>query len=601
MTRTVPRPRRSGALRVAACLTLAAALAACEGQIGSIDGRATSGGPGANGASDPASGQNSNNSSIDDLQALGCDPTTRGTTEVGVRRLTKPEIIAALTMLFGDAIMKSPSVVEGLGQIPEQSSVANSQFDNDIVDVEGLEAVAATIAGVLFDTPTAASQVLGGCNVANVASCTDALVNGFATKAFRRRPTASTEQSIRTLVSTIGGIEGLKNGIIRVIISPYFHQHLELGENADDCGPSCAPLDPQAPRLRLSSYEVASRLSFQLTGAPPDDALLAAAAAGKLGDLDLVKAQAERLLAAAPARENWRRVASDWLSINQVSDPDAVVAKDLNITNTGLGQEAQEDFRRFVAYEAFDKKSNLHGLFTDHVGFPFTDRLAKAFGVARSDGAQAVDNGLGGLILRPATLMSGTTLTSPILRGVFVKRKILCAQLPAPDANVVKARIDSANLNHTDHPNREYFTLLTSPPVCNGCHSQVNSIGFTMERFGPLGLPRQVETIYDQNGPTGVTHPITTAVDDLHIDDSRAVPASEAADAIEQIAQSSKARACFDAALIINTRYRPLDQTDNCLMSELANIQSTDRPVIDALVQNVANDGIFWKSAKGLQ
>jgi len=60
-------------------------------------------------------------------------------------------------------------------------------------------------------------------------------------------------------------------------------------------------------------------------------------------------------------------------------------------------------------------------------------------------------------------------------------------------------------------------------------------------------------------------------------------------------------RACFDAALIINTRYRPLDQTDNCLMSELASLQNADRPVIEALIQSVANDGIFWKSAKGLE
>ena len=111
----------------------------------------------------------------------------------------------------------------------------------------------------------------------------------------------------------------------------------------------------------------------------------------------------------------------------------------------------------------------------------------------------------------------------------------------------------------------------------------------------------RVEIIYDENGPTGTTHPIATAVDDLHIDASRAVPASGAADAVERIARSSKASSCFDAALIVNTRYRPLDSTDSCLMGELAKVQSAGQPLIDALVQSVANDGIFWKSAKGIE
>ena len=37
---------------------------------------------------------------------------------------------------------------------------------------------------------------------------------------------------------------------------------------------------------------------------------------------------------------------------------------------------------------------------------------------------------------------------------------------PVPDANVVKARVDAANLSHKDYANREFFTLLTSPAGC---------------------------------------------------------------------------------------------------------------------------------------
>jgi hypothetical protein len=497
--------------------------------------------------------------------------------------------------------MSSPDVQRSLTQIPEQPSTSNAQFDNAILDVEGLEAAAGTITDALFGDPNSLRAVLGGCEPANVGACSDAIVTSFATKAFRRPPTKATQQSIRDLIAKIGGVDGLKSGVIRVLISPYFHQHLELGDNADDCDANCAPLAPNATRLKLSPYEVASRIAFQLTCGPPDDALIAAAASNALNDVDAITAQARRLVATPAARDNWRRIVHDWLAIN-ASDPDGAVAKELGIDKVGFGQEAQEELLRFAAYEAFDKGGGLHDLLTDDVVFPFTDRLAKTFGVARSDAAQPSPGGHGGLLVRPAVLLSGTSLTSPILRGVFARRRLLCVDLAEPDPNAVAARMQAtASLSHKDYSNRDYFTLLTSPANCNGCHGEINPVGYALEAFGPLGASRQVETIYDQNGPTGVTHPINTAVDDLKIDPNAAVPAHGAEDVLTELAKSPKAAACFASALVVNTRYRPIDQTDSCLLQQLTTANNGDPNLVDALVRSVANDGIFWKSTKGLQ
>jgi hypothetical protein len=90
-------------------------------------------------------------------------------------------------------------------------------------------------------------------------------------------------------------------------------------------------------------------------------------------------------------------------------------------------------------------------------------------------------------------------------------------------------------------------------------------------------------------------------VDDLKIDPDHVVPASGAADVVAQLAKSPKVAACFATALIVNTRYRPVDQTDGCLLQELATLHGGTPTLIEALVQNVANDGIFWKSAKGVE
>jgi hypothetical protein len=539
---------------------------ACTGYVQGDDAAPTSAPPvGASSGTNP----NSNNSSIGDIQALGCKPEARGTSELGVRRLTKPELVSSLTALFGGGIMGRPSVTVSLTQVPEQTSVNSAEFDNAIIDVEGLEALASTLVDEVFTDQAGAGSLLG-CELGDLAQCTEGLVGSFATRAFRRPATQATQQSVRDLVTAIGGLDGLKNGLIRVLISPYFHQHLELGENADDCPGGCAPLPPSTPRLKLSSYEVAERLAFQLTGAPPDDALGAAARAGTLTNLAQVTEHARRLLASQAARQNWERIATEWLGLNHVPDPDPVVAKALGVESVGFGAKALEEFKGFVSNQVFDQGSDLQGLF------------------------------LGGVLLRPATLLSGTSLTSPILRGVFIKRKVLCAHLAEPDPNAVEAQLESANLSHIELSNRDFFTQLTSPAACSACHAQFNSLGFALEGFGPLGEARTIEVIYDQNGPTGVSHPINTAVDDLHIG-ARAVPAADATEAVAAIAQSPDARACFQAALIENSRYRALDATDNCTMAELDALQAAGKPLSEALLQTVVNDGIFWKSAEGLQ
>jgi hypothetical protein len=442
------------------------------------------------------------------------------------------------------------------------------------------------------------------------------------TKAFRRPPPKAVQQSVRDLVTglvgSVGPAEALKSGLVRVLVSPYFHQHVELGQDAVDCASDCPPIASGSARLRLSQHEIAARLSYQLTSAPPDDALLAAAGAGKLTDVDALKAHAARLLstprvfgpdlpAAKLAQDNWRRIVIDWLGLQQVADPDAVVAKDLGVkSSTGLGAEAQEELLRFATAELFDKKAPLTAMFTDKAAFPYTDRLALAFGVARSDAVQPIGNGLEGVVLRPATLLSGRNVSSPILRGAFINKRIMCRQIPDPDPNAVDARLQNTTktLTHKDLSNRDYYAMLTSPPACNGCHAQIiNPVGYTLEGFGPTGAPRTVEAVYDLGGPLGISHPLDTAVDDLRLDpgDKRPVPSRGAADTIDYIAKSARAADCFDAWLIVNTHYRPLDASDRCLMDELGRLKAAGQPAFEALVGSVVNEGIFWKSARGLQ
>lgn len=532
--------------------------------------------------------------------AKACYPSARGTTEVGLRRLTKPELIASFKFLFGASIVNDQRVQAALQQIPEQPVESNSAFDNAIVDVAGLEAAAEALSTVTFETQASINTVLGGCgNVNDTVACTNALISSFGLKAFRRPLPGDVETSIRSLVSTLGGAEGLRNGVVRILISPYFSQHVEMGVDAENA--SASTIDVNAP-LKLTPYEVASRLSFQLTGAPPDQTLLDAAKANQLATLDQVRAQALRLVQTPEARTNFRRLLSDWLNLKSVTDPSDVVAKSYGFSAAGFGAEALNEFLSYAEYEAFDKKNTFLGLMTDPVVIASTDRMAAAYGVKKSTAAQLVSNGLGGLILRPAVLMSASTTTSPILRGVFVQKKILCTTIPSPDASLVASRMgDLEAVSRLDFSNREVVEKVTATQTCIGCHSLINPIGFAMENLGPAGFPRKIETVYDAQGNTLATHPIDTQVSDLKIYSNMALPSPDAVSMLGAVARSARAQQCFESQLISNTHYRQVDLSDGCTINEMDQLQASNKSVIETLVQNAANAGIFWKSAKGLQ
>src|SRR6185295_15319326 len=74
----------------------------------------------------------------------------------------------------------------------------------------------------------------------------------------------------------------------------------------------------------LSDYALASRLSYFLWSSMPDDALLADAAAGKLRDPKVLKAQARRLLRDPRVRRLATEFAGNWLDFRRFEEHNAV-------------------------------------------------------------------------------------------------------------------------------------------------------------------------------------------------------------------------------------------------------------------------------------
>ena len=207
---------------------------------------------------------------------------------------------------------------------------------------------------------------------------------------------------------------------------------------------------------RLDGFEMASALSFTLWGTTPDDALLDAAASGELDATEGVRTHVERLLADPRARELVGDFAVQWLGLEALPE--------LPRTLDGAAREAMlEETRSFVEQVVFDGTGRFDELLTSG-GAGVLGQTSVHVRYAHSD------------------------QSSPIQRGVFVRRRILCQEFapPPPDAGGVPDVDPEATT-------RERFRQHTESERCASCHQYIDDLGFAFERFDENGQSRESE------------------------------------------------------------------------------------------------------------
>ena len=102
--------------------------------------------------------------------------------------------------------------------------------------------------------------------------------------------------------------------------------------------------------------------------------------------------------------------------------------------------------------------------------------------------------------------MSKPNMTSPVFRGVFIRRHVLCDVLPPPPANIAIVAPDPDPSQST----RQIFTEHSANPACAGCHTKIDPVGFAYENFDGVGLWRDEENGFpiDTRGMLIGTHDI---------------------------------------------------------------------------------------------
>jgi hypothetical protein len=363
----------------------------------------------------------------------------------------------------------------------------------------------------------------------------------------------------------------------------------------------CVEEPPQQGLFKVDPWTVASRVSYALTGTGPDRELLDAAAAGKLTTEAEVRPHAERLIQSAAARQQFAVLLDSWLNLSAIPQPNRAIASLAGIGGDGLSEEARQELIDYVTYLVFERDADTRTLMSEKIGFPRSERMAKLYGTSLASGNApvALGRGHGGMLLRIAPLLSGQLSSSPILRGVYVRKRILCDALPSPDFTIVNTRVQQFEaMSHQMYSTREIVTAITGEGACPTCHKQINPIGFTLERFDPLGQPRTEEIVYNTEGVEIARHPIDTKVTAANLELGLPEQLNSAEELNLALAQSGKVRACIAERLVTQARLRPRAPADDCALAEVEQALRRGSSVREAWIGAVVNSELFVRKAE---
>jgi hypothetical protein len=208
-----------------------------------------------------------------------------------------------------------------------------------------------------------------------------------------------------------------------------------------------------------------------------------------------LEAQARRLLAAPAARQAVALFHSQWLRFEKMAT--LVKSETLFPSFDVATADALRASTELFVDAAFWEQRSLKGFLTSPTVYANAS-LAPILGVAASGSelhaVQGPASQRAGILTQPGLLagFAHETAGSPVLRGVFVLDRLLCAKPlpPPPDVPPAPAGDESGPASTT----RQKFEQHLNSPVCSACHKTIDGIGFGFENYDAVGAYRTEES-----------------------------------------------------------------------------------------------------------
>ena len=239
------------------------------------------------------------------------------------------------------------------------------------------------------------------------------------------------EQAGYEVRSAPDGEIGLEEALSGMLASPHFLFRVERA-----VGPATSGV------LRVDDHTKASRLSFLLWNAAPDDALLTAAQKGELSTKEGLQRQADRLTASPRLAEGVSAFFDDMLQMDKFATQTKDSQRFPKYSQV-LADEARQQTLKTLVDMLVTKNGDYRDVFTTRDTF-MTRTLALVYKVPYlSKDKWATyhfgdDSGRAGVITQSSflSLFSHPAESSPTKRGVALNEIFLCQPTPPPPNNV---------------------------------------------------------------------------------------------------------------------------------------------------------------------
>jgi hypothetical protein len=336
-------------------------------------------------------------------------------------------------------------------------------------------------------------------------------VGTMLTKAFRRPATA---EEVRDYVAIAAehraaghSLEQSLHLVLRAILSS---PHFIFRENCRD---------------EFTPHDLASRLSYLLTTAPPDGRLLMAANDGSLSKPEVLREHAARLLDAKQASDFIASFVPQWLDTRGIFaiSPDPR----LGPYEAGYAFLLDKEITQFV--ETLLRENRPLTDFIDPDFMITNHRVANRFydlGLAELPREKqwemqriSIPRGgrVGGLLGLAGVMMATANGvdTHPVVRGKWVLENIVGEPPPPPPPSVPALTPDTRNARTI----RELMAAHTKDASCAGCHRKMDPYGLVLENYDAIGRWRDSYPVFT-TGADGRT----TATPGLPIDAAARLP-----------------------------------------------------------------------------
>ncbi len=312
------------------------------------------------------------------------------------------------------------------------------------------------------------------------------LLRDFVGAAYRRPAQAEEVDRLMQTVASRRAIgasawESFKDGLKAALCSPAFLYH---GAATQENGGT------------LDAHALASRLSYFLWSAPPDEELRGLAANGRILDETTLRVQVKRLLASPRSNAFLAGFLDAWLNLRSLGDmpPDRDAFEPYY--SRGLQEAMKTETRLFMRHLLTENLPAARFLDADFaiVNQPLADLydLGRVVPPERAHEFQRVSltNGRRGGLLGQGSVLTVSANgieTSPVTRGVWLLENILGTP-PAPPPDDVPP-IDPDIRGATSM--REILTRHRDNPGCFDCHQKIDPLGFALENYDPIGAWRE--------------------------------------------------------------------------------------------------------------